>query len=467
MIGIIGGSGVYDLPGLQNRLWRRVGSPFGSPSDELLFGDLAGDPVVFLPRHGRGHAMPPSAVNYRANIDALKRAGVTDIIAVSSVGSLREELPPGTLVLVDQYIDRTQGREKSFFGPGCVAHVSLARPTCDRLSTLVAAAAQSSGISMVRGGTYLAMEGPQFSTRAESEMYRSLQCDVIGMTNMPEARLAREAEMCYASIAMVTDYDCWHPDHDAVTVEMIINTVRQNSARAQQLVSCAIGPVSGDASARDCGCRHALDNAFLTRPEHMRSDVLERLDAVARRVLPPRAPAGEDIRALIRTIPDFPKPGIQFRDIMPLLEDPSGLDLVTKRLAEVCREIGITKIAAIEARGFLFGAPLARELGVGMVALRKPGKLPGKTMSQSYQLEYGVDSIELHHGAMRAGDRVFLVDDLIATGGTATAALQLIRRTGADVAACGFVIDLPDLGGAEKLRAEGVKVFALCQFDGH
>ena len=211
IIGIIGGSGVYNIDGLTNTHWRKVQSPFGEPSDELLFGELEGQPVVFLPRHGRAHRVPPSDINYRANIDALKRVGVTDILSVGAVGSLRENLRPGMFVIVDQFIDRTFARTKSFFGEGCVAHVSMAHPVCKRLGDHVEAAARQAGIDTVRGGTYLVMEGPQFSTMAESEMYRSWQCDVIGMTNMPEAKLAREAEICYATVAMVTDYDCWHP----------------------------------------------------------------------------------------------------------------------------------------------------------------------------------------------------------------------------------------------------------------
>jgi len=217
-IGIIGGSGVYDIDGLVNTRWEKVATPFGEPSDELLFGELGGQRLVFLPRHGRGHQIPPSEINFRANIDVLKRAGVTDVISVSAVGSLREHLAPGTFVIVDQFIDRTFARVKSFFGKGLVAHVSMAHPVCGRLGDRIEAAAAEAKIKAVRGGTYLVMEGPQFSSLAESELYRTWNCDVIGMTNMPEAKLAREAEMCYATVAMVTDYDCWHPNHDDGTV---------------------------------------------------------------------------------------------------------------------------------------------------------------------------------------------------------------------------------------------------------
>ena len=227
ILGIIGGSGVYEIEGLQNKHWKKVNSSFGEPSDELLFGELDGQQMVFLPRHGRGHLIPPSEINYRANIDVLKRAGVTEILSVSAVGSLREDLKPGMFVIVDQFIDRTFARNKSFFGPGLVAHVSMAHPVCNRLGCHIESSAKGIGIEIVRGGTYIAMEGPQFSSIAESELYRSWGCDVVGMTNMPEAKLAKEAEICYVSVAMVTDYDCWHAEHDNVTVDAMIKVLHQ------------------------------------------------------------------------------------------------------------------------------------------------------------------------------------------------------------------------------------------------
>src|SRR5437660_7878840 len=236
IIGIIGGSGLYQIDGLADAEWRRVDSPFGATSDAFCFGTLDGQPAIFLPRHGRGHVLPPSAINFRANIDALKRCGVTDIVSLSAVGSLREDLAPGDFVVIDQFVDRTFAREKSFFGPGCVAHVSVAQPVCGRIGDAVATAAPKAGIAVKRGGTYLVMEGPQFSTLAESELYRSWKCDLIGMTNMPEAKLAREAEICYATMAMVTDYDCWHPGHDAVTVVMIIGVLLTNAENARALI---------------------------------------------------------------------------------------------------------------------------------------------------------------------------------------------------------------------------------------
>jgi 5'-methylthioadenosine phosphorylase len=285
VLGIIGGSGVYDIEGLSHKRWERVDSPFGKPSDELLLGELDGQSMVFLPRHGRGHRIPPSEINFRANIDAMKRVGVTDLISVSAVGSLRENLRPGMFVIVDQFIDRTFAREKSFFGTGLVAHVSMAHPVCSRLGDHIEAATREAGIEFARGGTYLVMEGPQFSSLAESELYRSWNADVIGMTNMPEAKLAREAELCYASVAMVTDFDCWHPDHDDVTVDSIVKVLLANADNARNMVSRVTPRLRLDASAAACGCRSALQHALITAPEARDPEMLRRLDAVAGRFL--------------------------------------------------------------------------------------------------------------------------------------------------------------------------------------
>jgi 5'-methylthioadenosine phosphorylase len=288
VLGIIGGSGVYDIEGLTNKRWERVLSPFGEASDELLFGELNGQEMVFLPRHGRGHRLPPSEINFRANIDVLKRAGVTDVISVSAVGSLRENLRPGMFVIVDQFIDRTFAREKSFFGTGLVAHVSMAHPVCSRLGDHLELAAREGGIEVARGGTYLVMEGPQFSSLAESELYRSWNCDVIGMTNMPEAKLAREAELCYATVAMVTDYDCWHPNHDDVTVDAIIGVLLANADNARSLVKKVAPRLHADDGAAACGCRRALEHALITAPEARDAQMVGRLDAVAGRLMNPR-----------------------------------------------------------------------------------------------------------------------------------------------------------------------------------
>jgi 5'-methylthioadenosine phosphorylase len=285
VVGVIGGSGVYNIDGLKNVKWRRVASPFGQPSDELCFGELDGQRIVFLPRHGRGHRVPPSDLNFRANIDALKRSGVTEIVSVSACGSLREDLPPGTFMIVDQFIDRTFARNKSFFGTGLVAHVGMADPVCRRLGDHIEAAAKELGIPHRRGGTYMVMEGPQFSTKAESELYRSWGCSVIGMTNMPEAKLAREAEMCYATIAMVTDFDCWHPHHDTVTVDAVIKVLLENADKARALVKRATPKLATRTEPCRCGCHTALDTAIITAPEKRSAAMKKKLQAVAGRAL--------------------------------------------------------------------------------------------------------------------------------------------------------------------------------------
>ena len=285
VIGVIGGSGVYNIDGLENASWQKVSSPFGTPSDELFFGELEGQQLVFLPRHGRGHRIPPSDVNYRANIDALKRSGVTEIISISACGSLKEELPPGHFVIADQFIDRTFARVKSFFSTGLVAHVSLGHPVCSRLGDALEDAVKSLGIPYQRGGTYITMEGPQFSTKAESKLYRSWGCDIIGMTNMPEAKLAREAEMCYATVAMVTDFDCWHPDHDDVTVDAIVKVLLDNADKGRALVKQVTPGLSGREFSCKDSCHTALDFAIITSPEARDPDLVNKLDAVAGRVL--------------------------------------------------------------------------------------------------------------------------------------------------------------------------------------
>jgi 5'-methylthioadenosine phosphorylase len=283
VLGVVGGSGLYEIDGLSNPRWTKVDTPWGDPSDELLSGELDGLKLVFLPRHGRGHVLPPTAVNARANIDALKRSGCTDVISLSAVGSLRENLSPGAFVVVDQFIDRTFAREKSFFGGGLVAHVSMAHPVCPRLSAMVAAAAEEAGAEVVRGGTYLAMEGPQFSTKAESELYRAWGCDVIGMTNMPEAKLAREAELPYASVAMVTDYDCWHEEIAYVEVGQIIAVLNANASKARGLVARLPARLAGPRPASPIDT--CLDEAIITAPAARDLAMIAKLQAVAGRAL--------------------------------------------------------------------------------------------------------------------------------------------------------------------------------------
>ena len=266
VLGIIGGSGIYDLPGLEKARNKKIRSPWGEPSAPLRVGEIAGTPVVFLSRHDAGHRLSPSDINYRANIDVLKRAGVTDLVSLSACGSFKQELPPGTFVLVDQFVDRTFNRASSFFGTGCVAHVSMAHPVSPLLQDRIAAAAGLEGIKIVRGGTYVCMEGPQFSTYAESLTYKGLGYSVIGMTNLPEAKLAREAEICYATLAMVTDYDCWHPQHDSVTVDLVIEYLNRNVENAQKIVRAAVGRLPRE---RTCKCASALAHAILTDPKRI------------------------------------------------------------------------------------------------------------------------------------------------------------------------------------------------------
>ncbi|PTX56962.1 methylthioadenosine phosphorylase [Litoreibacter ponti] len=285
-IGVIGGSGLYDIEGLEGAEWQNVDTPWGAPSDAILTGTLGGVKMAFLPRHGRGHVHSPTTVPYRANIDALKRLGVTDVISVSACGSFREEMAPGDFVVVDQFIDRTLAREKSFFGQGLVAHVSVAHPTCPRLGEACLTAAKEVGVTVHKGGTYLAMEGPQFSTLAESKMYReSWGADVIGMTNMPEAKLAREAELCYASVAMITDYDSWHPDHGEVDVTQIIATLMGNAAHARDMVALLPGLLGAARAPCPHGCDRALEFALITQPDARDPAMVAKLDAVAGRVL--------------------------------------------------------------------------------------------------------------------------------------------------------------------------------------
>jgi len=285
VLGVIGGSGLYEIDGLEHRRWVRIDSSFGPPSDEVLMGELDGQKLVFLPRHGRGHRIPPSEINFRANIDALKRAGVTEILSVSAVGSLKEHLPPGTFVIADQFIDRTFARVKSFFGTGLVAHVGFGHPVCRRMGDAIEMTLRDLDVPFQRGGTYMVMEGPQFSTLAESDLYRSWGCDVIGMTNMPEAKLAREAEMCYATVAMVTDYDCWHPNHDHVTVDAVVKVAMANADKARSLIRHLAPRLNGRGERCRQGCHTALDNAVMTAPNVRDPEMITKLAAVAGRVL--------------------------------------------------------------------------------------------------------------------------------------------------------------------------------------
>ena len=280
ILGIIGGSGLYDIDGLINKKWVKVNSIFGEPSDEILFAELDGLEIRFLPRHGRGHLLTPSNINYKANIEALKNIGVTEIISISAVGSLREDFVPGDFVLVDQFVDKTHSRESTFFQKGLVAHVSMAHPVCSRNGRHILEAAKHESIKIHKKGTYLVMEGPQFSTKAESEIYRKWECDVIGMTNMPEAKLAREAEICYTSVAMVTDFDCWHPNHENVTVDAIIKVLTENATNAKKLIKSFVPFIINDNNSGTCTCKKALDNAIITSPEMRSKEVVDKLSSI-------------------------------------------------------------------------------------------------------------------------------------------------------------------------------------------
>ena len=284
-VGVIGGSGLYEMPGLSGISKVRVPTPFGDPSDEIVTGVLGGSRMAFLPRHGRGHRIPPSGINYRANIDALKQLGVTDLVSFSACGSYKEELSPGTFVLVDDFVDRTVRRESSFFGTGCVAHVSFARPVGPALQDLVWRAAEAEGIRCARGGTAVCMEGPQFSTLAESLTYKQLGYDIIHMTSMPEAKLAREAEITYAVVAMVTDYDCWHEVHGAVDVASLLRVMDENRGRAQRLFARLARDFPAEHIPCPAGSDRALDGAILTQPAARDPELLAKLRTVAGRVL--------------------------------------------------------------------------------------------------------------------------------------------------------------------------------------
>jgi 5'-methylthioadenosine phosphorylase len=447
-----------------------VKSPWGEPSDALLFGNFRGVDLVFLPRHGRGHVQSPTSINYRANIDALKRAGVTDVISVSACGSLKEELPPGTFVMVDQFIDRTFAREKSFFGPGFVAHVSMAHPVCPRLSGALADAAREAGIAHAVGGTYLAMEGPQFSTLAESNLYRTWGCAVIGMTAMPEAKLAREAELPYALVAMVTDYDCWHEDHDHVTVDQVVKVLVANADNARRLVMAVAPRLGPERTPSPLGVETVLDTAIITAPEKTRSGPLRQTRCGGRPAFSKGRGQKEASHESQNRHPQHSRLS-QEGDRLPGHHHPSRQSARLPRHGG-CAGAALRRGADRQGggdRGARFH-PWRRHRPsiVGRLrAIRKKGKLPHAVIGEDYDLEYGTDRVEIHADAVKPGENVVLVDDLIATGGTAFAAIKLLERVGAKIVGCAFVIDLPDLGGADKIRALGKDVTALVSFAGH
>ncbi len=422
-IGIIGGSGLDDPKLLENFEEKDIQTPYGITSSKITCGKLSGVDVCILARHGKHHEIPPSLVNYRANIWALKSLGCTSILATTAVGSLRDEIKPGNLVFPSQFIDFTKQRKMTFFdGIGEVKHQSMAEPYDKRIREVLCAVCNELGFGYNKNKTLVVIEGPRFSTKAESHMFRQWGADIINMSGCPEVILANEMNIPYQTIAMSTDYDCWKENEEPVTWEMISQRMKDNADKVKKLLIRAIPKIAN------------YDEEF--------------------------------IKSKIRTIPDWPKQGVMFRDITTLLKNPEAMDKAIEILCNRYKNQGIELVAGIESRGFIIGGVLANKLGIGFVPIRKKGKLPYKTIREEYDLEYGKDSIEIHEDAIKPGQNVLLVDDLIATGGTAIASCNLIRKLGGKVAECCFVVDLPDLKGKEKLERAGYSVFTILGFEG-
>jgi len=432
-IAIIGGSGLDDPRILENPKELNIETPYGPTSSPLTTGQIDGVDVVILARHGKDHSLPPTAVPFRANIHALKEAGCTHILATTAVGSLREDIDRGDLVVLDQFIDFTRHRAITFheeFSSGPV-HTPMADPFDAGLRACLSETAHELGLRVHDKGTVVTIEGPRFSTRAESHMFRAWGADVINMSVAPEAILANEASIPYAAVAMSTDYDCWKEDEEPVSWEQVLEIFGSNA-------------------------------------ENVKALLLQTIPKVGRRPDPTtdREAMLEEIKQMIRTVPHFPIEGVMFRDITTLIKDPRGLKLVTQALLERYEGCGIDAVAGIESRGFVIGSLLAHELGVGFILLRKPGKLPAETEKVEYTTEYSTDAIEVHKDAIEQGMNVLVVDDLVATGGTALAACQLVERLGGNVHECAFVVDLPDLGGKAKIEQAGYRAFHLIEFEG-
>src|SRR3989344_7253396 len=424
-IGIIGGSGLDNPDILQDSRDMDVDTIYGKPSSLLKAGKIHGKDVVLLARHGREHTIPGTQINFRANIQALKDIGCNYIISTTAVGSLREEIGRGDFVILDQFIDFTRHRKITFFDefPGGLEnakHTSIENPFSDFLRKKLISACEELGLKHHKKGTVITIEGPRFSTKAESNVFRSWGADVINMSIAPEAILAREAEIEYASIAMSTDYDCWKQGEEAVTWEGILEIFNKNAENVKKLLVKTIEKLARN------------DEDF--------------------------------IKSKIRTIPHFPKQGIMFRDITTLLKDAEGFQRVLNILEDRYKDKGIDIIAGIESRGFIIAGALANKLGVGFVPLRKPGKLPAATERHEYELEYGKDAIEIHKDAIQPGQKVLLIDDLLATGGTASAACTLIEKLGGKIIECAFIVELPELKGREKLAK--YPVFRIVEFEG-
>ncbi|MEK6859432.1 MAG: S-methyl-5'-thioadenosine phosphorylase [Nanoarchaeota archaeon] len=422
-IGIIGGSGLDDPGIISDYTEKDVDTPFGKPSSKLTCGKISGVEVCILSRHGKNHEIPPSLVNYRANIYALRKEGCTHILATSAVGSLRDEIKPGNLVFPSQFIDFAKQRKMSFFDEiGEVRHTPMAEPYDKKIREILCSLCDKLGFNYNKDKTLIIIEGPRFSTKAEAFLFRQWGADIIGMTGVPECILANEISLPYQTIAMSTDYDCWKEGEESVTFEMVLKRMKENADKVKQLLLIAIPKIAN------------ADSEF--------------------------------IKSKIRTIPNWPKQGVMFRDITTLLADTEGMNKVVEILCDRYKDKKIDIVAGIESRGFILGAILANKLGVGFVPIRKKGKLPYEVVREEYALEYGTDVIEMHKDAIKYGERVLIVDDLIATSGTCLAACNLIKKLSGDVVECCFVIELEDLGGRKKMESAGYSVFTIVEFQG-
>ena len=441
-IAVIGGSGLDNPDILKNEKEVAVHTMYGPVT--VREGVLGGVSVVLLARHGTKHETAATWINYRANIFALKKLDVTHILAMTAVGSLREEIKPGDLVFPSQFIDWTSQRALTFH-ENAVVHTPLSEPYCPALRKLAAKTATGLKIRHHSDKTLIVIEGPRFSTRAESNIYRMLGADVINMSGVPEAQLAREAGICYLPIAMVTDYDCWKEHEKAVTFDMIMDQMAKNANTGTAFLRSIIPKIKDT----DCGCAAGMHPA-------MKSQLEGSVEA---------QPSGKtDLAPYIRTIPNFPKQGVMFRDVTTLFKDKAGFKLMIDKLVDIYKGKKIDKIVGIESRGFIIASVLAYKLGAGVVLARKPNKLPAEKISHEYELEYGKDKIEMHVDAIKKGERVAIVDDLIATGGTAAAVAKLVERLGGEIDSFAFVVDLPELGGKEKLKPH--KIYTLVEFGG-
>jgi len=423
-IGIIGGSGLDDPKILEKYEEKQVETSYGMPSSKITCGNIGNSEVCIIARHGKNHDINPTNVNYRANIAALKKLGCEIILASSAVGSLREEINPGDLVFPDQFIDFTKHRKSTFFDSGEVVHTPMAEPFSEKLRKILIETADELGFNHHPLATIAVIEGPRFSTRAESFFFKSF-ADVIGMTTVPEANLAREAGIEYVSVAMATDYDCWKEDAESVTFEMIMERMKENAEKVKSLFIKVIQKLGEDE----------------LNKEHK-----------------------DYIKRKIRTVPNWPKEGVMFRDITTLLKDADGFQRTMKLFEDRYKNKDIDLIAGIESRGFVIASALASKLGKGLVLIRKPNKLPAEKEREEYDLEYGKDAVEIHKDAINPGQKVLLVDDLLATGGTSFAACSLIEKIGGKVVECAFVVELPKLKGRKKI--ENWPVFRLVEFEG-